>query len=46
MFTVELNEFRDKPVDPDDSITDLEPLVSKIEDIVDVLDDARKNWNT
>ena len=43
MFTVELNEYRDKPLDPDDSIADLDPLVSKIEDVIEILD-SNGDW--
>ena len=44
LFTVELAEFRDKPLDPEDSITDMDDLVSKIEDCIAVLDQSKKNW--
>lgn len=45
LFTVELSEFRDRPSDPEDSITDMDPLVSKIEEVINTLDTAKKDWN-
>ena len=45
LFTHELSDFRDKPLDPEDSLTDLDELTSKIEDVIKVLDKSQKNWS-
>ena len=44
MFTVELAKYRDLPPDPDDSIVELDAMISVISDTVQVLDKAKKNW--
>ena len=43
-FTHALEDWRDRPLDPDDSIVDLDQLVSIIKEVVVQCDDGRKDW--
>ena len=45
MFTVELSEWRERPLNPDDSVTDLDELLSKVEQVIETLDSSHKQWN-
>ena len=46
MFTVELNEWRDKPLNTDDSLPDLDEMLSKVEEVIETLDSAAKQWSS
>ena len=45
-FTMALDEFRDKPDDPEDSIVDLDKMASKIRDVIKILDGTNTDWNS
>ena len=43
-FAVALGDYRDKPIDPDDSCVELDQLVSTVKEVIDQCDEARKDW--
>lgn len=43
-FAVRLEEYRDKPTDPEDSAVELDLLASEILDVVNALDQAGTDW--
>ena len=45
LFAVELAEFRDKPLDPDDSAITFEHMISHISTVIQTLNTAQKDWH-